>query len=174
MTKEENNEKTQVHITNNFNAPIGQHIDHVDNIYFRMDKDGTFHFEHVEHIDCSVDDASENDALKRLARAVATVRNEGLLRHMYDYTWLLAATNDSEGMPTFASVREFLDFLHNMGEQQLPSSSSIEKKMNVFVGKLPDWHFTDCATQEATRRINIGRRLVNAWRKTETGENRNS
>ena len=36
--------KCEIHITNNFNAPIGQHIDHVDTIQFRMDGEGTFHF----------------------------------------------------------------------------------------------------------------------------------
>ena len=40
--------KGDISITNNFNAPIGQHIDHVDTINFRMDGDGTFHFGMVE------------------------------------------------------------------------------------------------------------------------------
>lgn len=39
-----------IHITNNYYAPIGQHIDHVDTLNFRMDGDGTFHFGHVEEI----------------------------------------------------------------------------------------------------------------------------
>lgn len=43
-------EKPQVNITNNFNAPIGQHINHVDNVYFSMDGDGTFHFGQVEQL----------------------------------------------------------------------------------------------------------------------------
>lgn len=38
----------EIHITNNFNAPIGQHIDHVDVINFRMDGEGNFHFGMVE------------------------------------------------------------------------------------------------------------------------------
>ena len=42
--------KSEIHITNNFNAPIGQHIDHVDTINFRMDGDGTFHFGMVENV----------------------------------------------------------------------------------------------------------------------------
>ena len=46
----ENEKKSQVNITNNFNAPIGQHIDHVDNIFFSMERDGTFHFAHVDNI----------------------------------------------------------------------------------------------------------------------------
>ena len=40
--------KSEINITNNFNAPIGQHIDHVDTINFQMDGDGTFHFGMVE------------------------------------------------------------------------------------------------------------------------------
>lgn len=45
----EKEKKSEVHITNNFNAPIGQHIDHVDTINFRMDGDGNFNFEMVEN-----------------------------------------------------------------------------------------------------------------------------
>lgn len=41
--------KSKIHITNNFNAPIGQHIDHVDTINFRMDGEGNFHFGMVEN-----------------------------------------------------------------------------------------------------------------------------
>ncbi|MCR4995195.1 MAG: hypothetical protein K6A32_07495 [Bacteroidales bacterium] len=42
--------KSEIHITNNFNAPIGQHIDHVDTINFRMDGEGNFHFGMVENV----------------------------------------------------------------------------------------------------------------------------
>ena len=42
--------KSEIHITNNFNAPIGQHIDHVDTINFRMDGDGNFHFGMVDSV----------------------------------------------------------------------------------------------------------------------------
>ena len=45
----EKEKKSEVHITNNFNAPIGQHIDHVDTINFRMDGEGNFHFKMVEN-----------------------------------------------------------------------------------------------------------------------------
>ena len=39
---------SDINITNNFNAPIGQHIDHVDTINLQMDGDGQFHFGMVE------------------------------------------------------------------------------------------------------------------------------
>ena len=45
----EQEKKSEINITNNFNAPIGQHIDHVDTINFRMDGEGNFHFEMVEN-----------------------------------------------------------------------------------------------------------------------------
>ena len=46
----EGKNKSEIHITNNFNAPIGQHIDHVDTINFSMDKEGRFHFENVGQV----------------------------------------------------------------------------------------------------------------------------
>lgn len=46
--EKEKERKSEINITNNFNAPIGQHIDHVDTINFRMDGDGAFHFGMVE------------------------------------------------------------------------------------------------------------------------------
>ena len=49
MEREKTN-KSEIHITNNFNAPIGQHIDHVDTINFRMDGNGQFHFGMVENV----------------------------------------------------------------------------------------------------------------------------
>lgn len=39
-----------INITNNFNAPIGQHIDHVDTIDFHMDGEGNFQFGMVEQV----------------------------------------------------------------------------------------------------------------------------
>lgn len=49
--------RSEIHITNNFNAPIGQHIDHVDTINFRMDGDGTFHFGMVDTARVEKEDA---------------------------------------------------------------------------------------------------------------------
>ena len=46
----EKDSKSEIHITNNFNAPIGQHIDHVDTINFSMDKEGSFHFENIGQV----------------------------------------------------------------------------------------------------------------------------
>ena len=63
---EQKREKTTVNITNNFNAPIGQHIDHVDTINFRMDGDGQFHFGMVEKVKMEKKEISD----EQLARAI--------------------------------------------------------------------------------------------------------
>ena len=50
---------TDIHVTNNFYAPIGQHIEHVDTVNFRMDGDGTFHFGQVGHVEQTKTDATD-------------------------------------------------------------------------------------------------------------------
>lgn len=68
--------KSEIHITNNFNAPIGQHIDHVDTINFRMDGDGNFHFGMVENVQGGKQVKDEVDTLSQelLAKAVLAVQ----------------------------------------------------------------------------------------------------
>lgn len=55
----EKDKKSEIHITNNFNAPIGQHIDHVDTINFRMDGEGKFEFGIVENVDKGTEPSKE-------------------------------------------------------------------------------------------------------------------
>ena len=52
--------------TYNFNAPIGQFIDHVDTINFRMDGNGEFHFGTVENIQTNKKEFNNG----QLARAI--------------------------------------------------------------------------------------------------------
>ena len=64
-----------IHITNNYYAPIGQHIDHVDTLNFRMDGDGTFHLGHVEEITGSGSVSSdENKVTNSQSSQESTVR----------------------------------------------------------------------------------------------------
>ena len=48
-----------INITNNFNAPIGQHIDHVDTIDFHMDGEGNFQFGMVDKVNNNPNDNDE-------------------------------------------------------------------------------------------------------------------
>ena len=67
-----------INITNNFNAPIGQHIDHVDTINFRMDGDGTFHFGMVEKASVT-EEVSEQLRSKRAERLKERLTDAGML-----------------------------------------------------------------------------------------------
>ena len=67
-----------INITNNFNAPIGQHIDHVDTINFRMDGDGTFHFGMVEKTTVT-EEVSEQLRSERAERLKERLTDAGML-----------------------------------------------------------------------------------------------
>ena len=67
-----------INITNNFNAPIGQHIDHVDTINFRMDGDGTFHFGMVEKASVA-EKVSEQLRSERAERLKERLTDAGML-----------------------------------------------------------------------------------------------
>lgn len=76
-------------ITNNFNAPIGQHIDHVDTINFTMDGEGNFHFGVVESVNQSPFDEE---------RLVAIVREcQGCFWGNASYAVLYCVMRDEEG-----------------------------------------------------------------------------
>ena len=72
----EKDSKGDINITNNFNAPIGQHIDHVDTINFRMDGEGTFHFGMVEKANATAGIPSELDT-EEARRLWAAARDAG-------------------------------------------------------------------------------------------------
>ena len=74
----EKDRKGDINITNNFNAPIGQHIDHVDTINFRMDGDGTFHFGMVEKASVA-EEVSEQLRSERAERLKERLTDAGML-----------------------------------------------------------------------------------------------
>ena len=161
--------KSEVNITNNFYAPIGQHIDHVDTINLRMDGDGTFHYGVVESIapDMNSEDNDDDapDEPKRVRRAIDTLQQEKVLKNLYDYTWVMEAMNQTKGMPSFSTPQSFIDYLEAIGIERRPSTDTISTKLNKMTGKFPNWQFADCDSTEALRRINVGKRFVSAYRK---------
>lgn len=103
----EKDKKSEVNITNNFNAPIGQHIDHVDTINLRMDGDGTFHFGMVENLKANEADAS--------------AENNGNAAGM-------AATDDSDSCP-FEPAEDLCRFIHPTlsGDAEMKVHDEIKK-----------------------------------------------
>ena len=102
----------------------------------------------------------------RIRHAIVQLREERLLRRMYDYAWLKVAMDSDDDFPSFESAQKYIDYLG--GELQLdglPSESSVSKMMDAARGQLFNWTFSDTSdAQETTRRNNIVKRFFNLMR----------
>lgn len=102
----------------------------------------------------------------RIRHAIVQLREERLLRRMYDYAWLKVAMDSDDDLPSFGSAQKYIDYLG--GELQLdglPSESSVSKMMDAARGQLFNWTFSDTSdAQETTRRNNIVKRFFNLMR----------
>lgn len=107
------------------------------------------------------------DEQERIKRSIENLLEENLCKYLYDYTWIMEAMNQTEGMPHFDTPNSFINYLKGLGIEKLPSDDSISKKQNSFSGNFPNWDFNDCDTTEATRRINIGKFFLSAFRKKQ-------
>ena len=107
--------KPQVNITNNFNASIVLHFEHADNVYLRMDSDGTFHFGEVESMPAQPADAPPTEAppvsspldgglLAAYAKAMASV--QGFMWGQSSYAVLFCELRDHHHFPNNMSLFE--------------------------------------------------------------------
>lgn len=145
----------------------GSYIDIHDNkvVNLSVDKGEV----HVDQTNDSVVGTGEENATAtdvRMAMAVQGLWDEGVLRHLYDYTWVMEVINQTDGMPYFNTPASFIAYLKEADVERLPSEDSINKKQNTFTGRFPDWLFVDCDATEAKRRINVGKRFLNIFKST--------
>ena len=103
---------------------------------------------------------------ERILRCINVMNEEGMLKHLYDYTWVMEVMNQTKDLPMFDTPASFITYMEDLGIKRLPSEDTIIKKKNKFTGTFPDWKFTDCDTTEATRRINVGKRFLSLFRKS--------
>ena len=116
-----------------------------------------------------VDEAAvvqEGRMADRVRHAIIQLRAEKLLLRKYDYAWLMVAMNSLDDMPTFGSAQSYLNYLKDdlqLGD--LPSESTISKKMNLALGTIFNWTFCDTVDKhEMIRRNNIVKRFFNLVR----------
>jgi len=102
---------------------------------------------------------------ERVRKAVLTLKSEGVLRHLYDYTWLMVVMNQTEGLPSFDTPQSFVTYLEGLQLADLPEVSSVKKAYGNVLGDFPNWTFQDRDTTEATRRINVAKRFLSIYRK---------
>lgn len=113
----------------------------------------------------SCEDLSEQD--ERVRQAMMKVNEEGLLKHKSEWALLMIAMNQTDKMPHFATPQSFVDYLREtLHMKDIPSESTISKMMGKTRGMFPTWSFSDTSdTLQVTRRVNIAKRFISAYRK---------
>ena len=106
----------------------------------------------------------QDDDDKRIKRAVDILKEEKVLKNLYDYTFVMQAMNETDGMPHYDSPQSFLKHFKQLGIAPLPDASSINRILNKMLGKYPNWTFVGKDKTETDRRNNVGRRYQNAYK----------
>ena len=104
---------------------------------------------------------------ERFLKALLAIQEEGLIKHKYDYAWLLAAINRGivEDMSKFISVKSFIDYVKGLGIAGVAGNSTLSLYLGYCYGRLPDWFFSDkCDYGEKNRRINLINRFLKLFR----------
>ena len=100
---------------------------------------------------------------ERFLKALLALQEEGLIKHKYDYAWLLAAINQGivDDKSKFISVKSFIDYVKGLGIGGVAGNSTLTLYRGYVCGKFPDWCFSDkCDNREKIRRINLIKRFL--------------
>lgn len=103
-----------------------------------------------------------------IINAVEIMKKEKVIKHLYDYAFIMQIMNEIDELPTFSSPKSFLNYFKELKITGLPGEDSIKKKVNATFGNHPSWTFTDKKgkdSNEAKRRIAIGSRFLSIYRK---------
>ena len=164
MATMEKKEKCMGNVTFNgsvtFNGPM---FDIHDNQHVHIYHKGESEQKKEEEPDLQASEMLTVD--ERVRKAVLTLKSEGVLRHLYDYTWLMVVMNQTEGLPSFDTPQSFVTYLEGLQLADLPEVSSVKKAYGNVLGNFPNWTFLDRDTTEATRRINVAKRFLSIYRK---------
>ena len=113
---------------------------------------------------CAEGEMEECTIDQQMKKTIKKLVEEGTLKNLYDYTWIMSVMNETQGLPDFHTPSSLIAYLKDLHIERLPSEDSINRKQNTFTGTFPDWTFIDCDTTEAKRRINVGKRFLNIFR----------
>ena len=118
-------------------------------------------------VESSVDVAdTERDCDTCVKYAINTLRQNGVFRHVYDYTWIMMAINQGliEGLDTFRSPQAFIDYLSALGIDKLPTRFSISLAFSKTLDTYPNWTFIDVTDAcEILRRKNVVKQFLSAY-----------
>ena len=128
------------------------------------------HLEGVEMV-CSMDsDVSEDDCAQCAKEAFESLLADGAIRRPRDYAWIMMAMNQGaiDDFETFRSHQDFIDYLKEIGLQNVPSRTTLYSAENNTMEEYPNWMFLDNPkTSEALRRTNLVKQFLSAYRRAK-------
>ena len=105
--------------------------------------------------------AENKDIDAKVYNALATLKKEGEIVYLYDFTWPMIAMNEDKDLPSFDTPTSYLNYMKKVGIKNLPSRSTISKYYDRARGQFPNCTFDDADTTETIRRNNVGKRFIN-------------
>ena len=102
--------------------------------------------------------------------AFATLRENEVILHPYDFTWVMAAINQFavDGMEGFRSANAFVKYLKVLGVEDVPCRDTISSNINKVEDIYPMWTFSDTDEPcEVRRRRNVAIQFVAAYNKAK-------
>lgn len=106
---------------------------------------------------------------KCFLEAISELREDKAFRTKGDYGYIMLAVNDEaiKGL-FFYSPLEFVNYLKELGLDQLPVISTLYNTSNKVSGRYPNWEFTDHPdSKEKLRRNNIVVRFLSAFNRAK-------
>ena len=107
-----------------------------------------------------------------MKQAIITLRQNKVFRHYYDYTWIMMAINEGHvsDFDVFKSPQVFIDYLYEIGIDQLPTRYTLSLAYSKALGTYPDWTFLDVEKpNEILRRKNVVKQFLSAYGAAKRG-----
>lgn len=160
---------------------ISQNLETMKEITFRVpDTMVSLLEEWVKHIPemeiVSLEESGEyeiDEINRRMTIGLNLMKQVGVIRYGYDYTWIMVAINDGaiKRLGAFKSPQSFMDYLRNLGIENVPSRTTLSTWFGKVLGTYPNWEFIDTQDpQEILRRKNVVRQLISVLNKAAKKE----
>ena len=101
-----------------------------------------------------------------VAMAINELREDDVFKFPGDYSYILLGINQElvKGLDYFVTPLDFLDYLKEIGIDNLPGRNTIYDGKTRTFGKFPDWTFKDSPKhKELLRRRNVFARFLSAY-----------
>ncbi len=128
------------------------------------------HLEGVELVCCMDSDLCEDDCARCAREAFDSLLADGAIRRPRDYAWIMMAMNQGaiDDFEPFRSHQDYIDYLKEIGLQNVPSRTTLYSAENNTMDEYPNWMFLDNpTTSEALRRTNMVKQFLGAYRRAK-------